>query len=104
MLKILLPLLVLSLTGCQYLVPPAPQISAAAEDPATFTNHTVITTPWATITTDSTRVNSTNTAATAGNTGTAVNVAPGATINSAPVKPAAGTTLTPGQPTTLPPG
>lgn len=100
----LFPLIaIFALSGCQYLVPPTPDLSALAADPATLTVHTVITSPWATITQDATRVNSTGTAATANANGTAVNVPQGATVNPAPAKIAPGVVLTPGQPT-APPG
>jgi uncharacterized lipoprotein YajG len=101
--KLILLAAVFSLGGCQYLVPPTPDLSALAQDPATITVHTVITSPWATITQDATRVNSTGTAATANSNGTAVNVPQGATVNPAPAKTAPGVVLTPGQPT-APPG
>ena len=102
MLKFLLPPLALSLAGCQYLTPPAPDLSALANDPATLTIHTVITSPWATITQDATRVNSTGTAATANGNGTAVNVPVGASVNSAPAKSAPAVVLAPGTPQAAP--
>jgi len=76
--------------------------AAIAADPASVSVHQVIQGPMWTITTDITRVNSSNTASTANGNGTAVNVPTGATVNPAPQKPQGGTTLTPGSPASAP--
>jgi len=76
----------IALGGC------APDIKALSGDPATVSAKQVVQGPMWTVTTEISRVNTTNTAASTTATGTAVNVPPGAVVNTAPAKPAAAVT------------
>lgn len=89
----------LALSTCAALSACAPNLQALASDPATLSLHQQVSAPGWTITTDWSRSNSTNTAASASGNGASVNVAPNSTVNPAPVRPTVGTTLTPGAPT-----
>lgn len=72
----------LALAGC------APDLTSLAQDPATVSVHSVVQGPMWTVTTDITRVNSTNIAAAAGTSGTTVNVPLGSVVNPGPAKAA----------------
>lgn len=59
-------------------------IKSLASDPSAVSVHQQVTAPGWSVTTDVTRVNSTNTAASANSAGAAVNVPNGSSVNSAP--------------------
>ena len=96
-----------SLAACLALAGCAADISSLVNDPATLTIHQVVQAPVWSITTDVTRVNSTNTAASASAAGTTVNVPLGSVVNPGQAKigaPAGTSTLTtsPALGTTIP--